>query len=457
MIDLAYWDLQRCDGELLWSGASISGLVSKYGSPLYVINKTMIERAYSRFVQAMSSGSLEFDIFYSFKTNPVPAYLKRLIHLGAGAEVVSEFELWLAKSLGLGGEKIIVNGSVKSDRYLAEAVRTRPAMINVETSDELTRLENISRELGIRANVGIRVNPKLKTSWRDFTLSTGASTSHIGVLPGDQEWNNILKIIKTSDFLNFVGLHFHIGSGIKASKPYMRALDNVVLAMEELVNLDIHPRVLNMGGGFNIRTLKEINIYEGIRLLGLGRSPTAPTIKDQTRLLKEIIKYFSDKLHLFSERHGIMLPRLFVEPGRALSATSQALLLTVHQIKKRGKNKTFAICDAGALSISPMLFSEYHTILAAKAGNEQMEVEYDIVGNLPTPLDFVALKKKLPALSAGDVIVIMDVGAYFTSLGNNFSGPRPSIVLIDDREETLVRRKESFQDLVARDMNFTQH
>nr|MBA3765636.1 hypothetical protein [Acidobacteriota bacterium] len=138
-----------------------------------------------------------------------------------------------------------------------------------------------------------------------------------------------------------------------------------------------------------------------------------------------------------------------------LVASSSLLLLTVGGVVEREKGRAFALCDGGAMSLSPLLLSEHHAVLVANKNGNGPKKRYDIVGNLPTPLDVVSLGRELLALSVGDIIAVMDVGAYFTSLGNNFAGPRPAIVMIENGSTNIIRRRETCEDLVFRDAGFT--
>jgi diaminopimelate decarboxylase len=452
--DLTIWNLQRKSGRLHWNGCSLTELALHYGTPLFVVNTSQLEQSYREMLKAFQDEGLDAEIFFSFKTNPVPDVLKSLIQLGAGAEVISEFELWLAIKLGVEGNRIIANGSVKSRSLLRQAVEADAGLINVETPVELRSLQEIAAQLGMKANVGLRINPALKKRRFDFTTSTASSSCHIGFLPGSNELSKALKILREEPNLRFRGIHFHIGSGIRTAKPYEEALTSVFKVLEDMVHEGFNIEAFDIGGGFNIPTLKELNLWEAVRLFGLNKPPKSP-VGTQNNLLREIARLCSRKLHDFAVRQDILLPKVYLEPGRALSASAQLLLLTVGAVRERGKDPAFALCDGGAMSISPLLLSEYHNILVAnKTSNKQVR-KYNIMGNLPTPLDVVSLQRELPPLSAGDVLAVMDVGAYFTSLGNNFAGPRPAIVMIENGTATLIRRRETFEDLASRDMRFS--
>jgi diaminopimelate decarboxylase len=454
-LDLAAWHLERHGEHLIWSGSNLSDLARRYGTPLFVFNRHRLEQSYREIAEAFGATGLDSKIFFSFKTNPVPEVLKTLIGCGAGAEVVSEFELWLAKKLGVPGDSIVVNGSVKSREQHQLAIESGATLINVESAAELRMIRELAVRLGQPANIGLRMNPALKSGRFDFTTSTGSATCHIGLIPNGTEWKAALKIIKEEPALRLRGLHFHIGSGIGHAKPYAEALNVALRTWESLLDSGFMPSVLDIGGGFQISTLKVFGFLDAVRFFGWNKGPENHFRRTRENFIQLIARLCAERLHDFSRTHGCPLPVIYTEPGRALVASSALLLLTVGGVVERRRGRNFAICDGGAMSVSPLLLSESHTILVSNRNSSGASKRYNLVGNLPTPLDVISMGKKLPELAIGDTIAVMDTGAYFTSLGNNFAGPRPAIVMIEDSAASLIRRRETYEDLVARDVIFS--
>jgi len=153
---------------------------------------------------------------------------------------------------------------------------------------------------------------------------------------------------------------------------------------------------------------------------------------------------------------GMRAPKLYLEPGRALSAASQALLVRVNRIVERRSGAATAICDAGAMSLSPSLWSEYHSVFVADRATTGEKADYMIIGNMPSQLDVIAPRMQLSNLQPGDLLVVMDTGAYFTSFGNTFAGPRPPIVMINRSGPSLIRRRETYEELFSRDLNWLE-
>lgn len=452
MHNLALWNLERRGDALFWDGCNLGELARHYGTPLYVVNMALLIKSHNELLGAFHAEGLTARLFFSYKTNPVPDVLKYLATLGCGAEIMSEFEFWLASRLEVRGCDTVVNGSVKSRELLEQAIQRDVAVINVESVDEIRLLEALALDLNRFVNVGLRMNPCLSRSRFDFSLVTGSRRSHIGFAPSSREWKSALQLLRDSPRLRLRGLHFHIGTGIRSARPYQLALQTALTMWLELLEMGFQPEILDIGGGFSTPTLREFNLLEAIRLFGFGRPPRHAAAQAQNKVVQEVARVCSNALRDFVRKHGVVMPTLYVEPGRALVASSQLLLLKVVQIRKRVSGIDVAVCDAGAMSLSPQLLSEPHAVLLVNGSSGRRTARYDLMGNLPAPLDWIGLNQKMSILEQGDILAVMDTGAYFTSLGNNFAGPRPAIVVIDGGVPKLARNRETFEDIVSRDV-----
>ena len=449
--NLSAWDLQNINDTLYWDNCSLPDIAHEFGTPVYVISKNKIRKNFEEVSNAFNFSGVSTEIFYSVKSNPVPSILKYLFSLGCGAEIISEYELWLVKKLGLSGDKIIVNGVVKSEKFLRCAIEYNVKLINVESENELLILKKIAHESGKKISVGLRINPELKTKKFDFTLSTANSCSHIGLIEGSKEWNSVIEILKSEKLLDLNAIHFHLGSGIKRSVPYKKALRKALEVWDMLIKSGFNPSVLDIGGGFNISTLKEMNLWDAVRIFELNKSFNNEK-NSGNNIIDSVSSILFHEIKDFSERNKISVPEIIIEPGRRITSSSQILLLKVIRIIQRDKNITYAVCDAGGMSISPLLFLEDHKILPVKNHYTNQQKTYMLLGSLPSPLDIVSFKRTLPILFEGDILAVMDSGAYFTSLGNNFAGPRCGIILLDNRTRQIIKRKEEFEDMILRDM-----
>jgi diaminopimelate decarboxylase len=275
----------------------------------------------------------------------------------------------------------------------------------------------------------------------------------MGFRKGERDWDEALRLVREEPILDVQGLHFHIGSGVRSARPYIAATRTALTMWTDLLDAGLHPTILDIGGGFAASTLREFTLLEAIRFFGWRRPPEPSHDARHADLLRGVARGCATALLSYARDHGVRVPVVFLEPGRSLVASSQLLLLKIAAVRSRPGRIPVAICDAGAMSLSPLLLSERHVVLPVNRSPGGATTYYDIVGNLPTPLDIVSLRQKLPTLSEGDVIAVMDVGAYFTALGNTFGGPRLPIVMIDRGVADLVRERESFQGMVMRDLD----
>ncbi len=447
------WDLHRKQGVLHWNGISLPALAERYGTPLYVVNERLLRATYARFVDCFTGESVLPHVFYSVKTNPVPGVLHVLLECGSGLEVVNEYELRLALDLNVPGDRIVVNSAYKSSEFIEQAISASVGLINVESLDELTRLAEIVTRFGSKANLALRINPELKGHRFNPTISTARASSPMGFIVDSDEWRRAIDLLAERPDLEVRGIHLHLGSGISSAGPYIEAIDYAYGVWLGLWKSGFRPDIVDLGGGFSVQSCKMLSLLEAVKAIGWQHAPRPPSSKTDGSFMKSIaqawVRYFVRAV----QATGLRAPKLYLEPGRALSATSQALLVRVNRVVERSSGAARAICDAGAMSISPSLWSEYHSIFVAGRVGTGEEADYTIIGGMPSQLDVIAPRMRLSKLDPGDLLVVMDTGAYFTSFGNTFAGPRPPIVMIKRSGPRLIRRKEKYEELFLRDLD----
>ncbi|MGH7890573.1 MAG: diaminopimelate decarboxylase family protein, partial [Thermodesulfobacteriota bacterium] len=392
-----------------------------------------------KFLVAFKNHYSKLKVFYSYKTNCIPGVLKVLHEEGCGAEVVSPHELWLALRLGVKPSEIIYNGVNKSEEVLRTAIQKGVGLINGDSADEVYRLMRVSEEVGQKVNVGIRIYPKV--GWR----------AQFGIEPGRGQVMSLIKEIKKTGFLNLCCIHVHIGTGIRNTKPYESVIKEICSLLHEIrekLNLDIE--CIDLGGGFGVPTVKTLTILEAGLYKILNFPPEEPKFKDcpSVEIFGQII---AESLKKYCELYDLKEPHLLLEPGRAITSNAQILLLTVGDIKKRRDSAKFAITDGGMQNIAFPLSYEYHSCFIANRASAGPKDKYFVTGPLCSPEDLLYRNWRLPELERGDVLAIMDAGAYFTSFSNNFSYPRPAVVLVSGDSHKLVRQHESFEHITAMD------
>ncbi|MFC1645688.1 diaminopimelate decarboxylase family protein [Candidatus Omnitrophota bacterium] len=434
--DPSIWGLSINEKDHLVIGdCDYDDLTKKYGTPLHVVNQSKLIANFSNFYNSFKTYDKEVEIYYSYKTNPVPGVLNILHQQGAGAEVISSFELWLAFKQGVSPDKIIYNGPYKSDESLRMAIDKQIKLINIDSFDEIEKISTIAKELGKVPQVGIRVCSDV--GWVNqfgFKIKTG-------------EAFQAYKKCVTHKHLKLCGIHVHLGTCLKDPLIYTVAIDTVLKFINEIKDkLGIEIEYLDLGGGFAVPTVKHLGESETrfCRWGGYGLPP--PKLKDCPSIeafAKNIVGHIDDRCKQFNLKKPILL----LEPGRAITSSTQILLIKVSSIKRKHERTKVIIADGGTNIAFPVTW-EYHEIFLANRMSQKREEFYSISGPICTPADKIYSCKLLPRIQKGDILAIMDAGAYFIPFSNNFSFPRPAIINTFQGKHYLLRQRETFEDIV---------
>jgi len=435
-------ELWNCDinekGNLSISHHDVLDLVKQYGSPLLVVNREKLLQDIKEMLVAISRLPEGSKILYSYKTNCIPGILKLIHETGIGAEVISPYELWLSHKLGVSGDDIIYNGVDKSEDSVRLAIEMGVLSINVDYIDEIEKIARIARELNKTARVGIRLAFSNRSQF-GLSIDTGEAIKACELI---QQY---------PDCLSLHCIHFSIASNVKNSKTHtshaIKAL-NFIDKLKREYNIVIE--YLDIGGGYGVPTSKNMSGAEYGLYRAFGVLPKAPNIKD-FQIFSDFVTEFC---HYFTKECvtlGMVPPKLLFEPGRAITSQSEVLLGTVLAIKEKNDGTKFAITNVGRLSMTFPCDFEYHQILLANNPGKELTENYQIMGRICTSADWVAKNRLMPEISVGDVIAVMDAGAYFSSYSSTFAFPRPAIALVDKAESKLMRKAESFEYLVQND------
>ncbi|MBF0901507.1 diaminopimelate decarboxylase [Campylobacter concisus] len=395
-------------------------LASKYKTPLYVYDFNYIKERYEALKNAFyARKSL---VCYAVKANSNLSVLKFLADLGAGFDCVSIGEVKRALLAGAKRYQIIFSGVGKSDEELKEALENEILLINVESFAELLRLEEIAKGLNLKARISIRVNPGVDAKTHPY-ISTGLNENKFGV---DAVTAKKMYIhAKASEFLEPTGIHFHIGSQLTSLSPIIDAAKIVSELLRELRALEIDIKFFDVGGGLGIiyNDEKEINLYDYAQgILGALKG------QDVT---------------------------IVCEPGRFIVGNAGYFVASVLYEKFNGK-KRFVITD-GAMNdlIRPSLYGAHHKIFAY--GKDENLSPCDVVGPVCESGDFLAKDIELPECASGDLVVVKGAGAYGFSMSSNYNTRnRAAEVCVLDGKDRLIRRRESFEDVVAPEIEFLE-
>ncbi len=412
-------------GHLMLGGADLVELAEKFGTPLYVYDEQRIRQRYREFCDAFSSYG-DVLICYACKANTSLAVLHILRGEGAGADIVSEGELYLALKAGFPPEKIIFTGNNKTDRELERAVEAG-VVINLDSLHELSRLEEIVEKSGAEARVSFRVNPEVSPETHPH-LATGLRESKFGIHEQD-----VLKAYERAmrcSRLEVVGIHMHIGSQITKAEPFLEAAGRLLdIAGRLKKQLDLELEFVDLGGGVGIRYSAE-----------------QPYITP-AQLAEALLPVVEDKL----AEHSLSRPKLIFEPGRYIVGDAGVMLTRVYTIKETPYKK-FVGCDAGFnLLVRPVMYGSYHEVVVANKASHAPVEEVTVAGNLCESGDLLAKDRMLPKIEKGDVLAFLDAGAYGFVMSSQYnSRPRCAEVLVNRGRAELIRYAEDFEDLVQK-------
>ena len=398
---------------------SLEALARRYGTPLYVYSATQIAERLHLFQDAFRA--VEHLVCYAVKANSSLAILQLLAQRGAGFDIVSGGELERVLAVDrAAAARVVFSGIGKTAAEMDLALRAGILLFNVESEGELELLAERAARLRKRARIALRVNPDVFAETHPY-ISTGMSEHKFGI-----EIRRARKLYASAGkYLEAAGVSVHIGSQIRAAEPFGSAAQRVARLIAELRKDGHAIRYMDLGGGLGIEYHAErpFDPEAKVREYAEALLAAAAPVKDVTLLL---------------------------EPGRFLVAQAGALVSRVLYVKKNGK-KTFVITDAAMNDlIRPALYQAYHEIVPVAPRRGSRTMVADVVGPVCETGDFFARDRELPPVAAGDLVAILDAGAYGMSLASNYNARlRPAEVLVEGRRARVIREREKLEDLLA--------
>jgi diaminopimelate decarboxylase len=398
---------------------SLVALAKKFGTPLYVYSAGQISDRYRLFSDAF--GHRDHLICYSVKANSNLSILKLLAGQGSGFDIVSGGELQRILEVNKrAASRVVFSGVGKTVEEIDLALAAGILIFNVESESEVALLAERARRLRIRARVALRVNPDVFAETHPY-ISTGLREHKFGI--DISAARAVYQEVKRSRYLDPVGISVHIGSQIQTAEPFGAALAGVANLIRQLEGDGIRIQFVDAGGGLGIN-------YHA--------DPKFDPVAEMAKYAAEVERALA----------GLEV-RLLLEPGRFLIAQAGALLTKVLYLKRNG-TKTFVITDAGMNDlIRPALYQAYHEILPVTHDPLANRGLVDLVGPVCESGDFFARDREMPQVREGDLLAILDAGAYGMSLSSNYnSRPRAAEVLVEGKKARLIRRRETIRDLI---------
>jgi len=409
----------RSQSSILHCGrVPLPDLAERFGTPLYVYSASAIRDRAGAFEQAFRK--VPHTVCYSVKANSNLAILRLLAKMACGFDVVSGGELERVLRVGrAAARKTVFSGVGKTRPEMEAALAANILLFNVESESELFTLAECAGRLKKTARIAFRVNPDVSAETHPY-ISTGLREHKFGVPISDAM--RLYSLAAADRRLTVAGVSVHIGSQILDVKPFAQTMERVAELVRELRSNGHIISYVDAGGGLGIH-------YD-----------------DET-------SDFTERLAAYSQALAVPLTglnvHLLLEPGRSIVGSAGILLMRVI-FKKTNHGKTFLIADAAMNDLlRPALYGAYHQIIPVEAPGDNSHETVDVVGPVCETGDFLARDRELPTTNEGDLLAVLDTGAYGMVLASNYNTrPRPAEVLIDGKTVRLVRRRESVADLL---------
>ena len=407
--------LEYQDRTLVCDGVALADVAAKAGTPCYVYSAKTIVENYRAYADAF--GDTPHRVYYAMKANGNLSILRLLAHEGAGFDIVSGGELYRVLQAGGDPGKVVFSGVGKTSAEVDQALEAGIFAFNCESEPELALIDSLAHRRGVKARVAIRLNPNVQSSTHAY-ISTGGKAHKFGI--DIDEADGVYERGRLHKSLLIEGVSCHIGSQIFDPSSLLRAVDRVLEFIEKLRGRGFDIRHADLGGG-----------------LGVGYKPDdeVPAIGAFVAALRE--RTAGRNLHVM------------VEPGRSIVANAGVLVTRVLYRKRTG-DKEFVITDAAMTDlIRPALYDAHHEILPVRAVEGTAKITADVVGPVCESGDFLAHDRAMVEVFPGDLLAVCTAGAYgFVQASTYNARPRAAEVLIEDGAARIVRKRETYEDLI---------
>jgi diaminopimelate decarboxylase len=407
------------DGLLFAEDVSLTDLAARAGTPCYVYSRAAIEEAWRSYDEAF--GGRDHLVCFAVKANSSLAVLDILARMGSGFDIVSGGELERVLRAGGKAENVVFSGVGKSEIDMRRALEAGIGCFNVESEQELHRLNQVAGSLGMQAPVSLRVNPDVDPNTHPY-ISTGMKESKFGI--AIDQAASIYEQAAAMEHIQLRGIASHIGSQLTEMDPFLDALERVLALVGELSDAGIELQWLDLGGGLGVRYYDE--------------QPPEPS---------RLVVGLMDRLQEMGSRYQRM--RVIMEPGRSIVGNA-GVLLTRTEYVKHAESKNFAVVDAAMNDLMrPALYDAWQDIVPVNKDLERDIDLYDVVGPICESGDFLGRDREL-GVESGDLLAVMSAGAYGAVMSSNYNTrPRVAEVVVDGNQFHVVRRRETVEDLLA--------
>jgi diaminopimelate decarboxylase len=420
------------DGHLTIAGCDTVELAREFGTPLYVFDEETLRHKCREFQSEFRRHHPDTAVSYAGKAYLGRALAALLAEVGMNLEVVSGGELAIARSVDFPAERISFHGNNKSEGELREALACGIGRVVVDNFHELSLLARLAQEAGKRQAVWLRLSPDIDPHTHHHT-TTGVLDSKFGFPTATGQAEQAVEQALGLPSLELVGLHAHLGSPIFEVEPFQRAIDVLMAFAARMAQRhDLRLRELSPGGGFAVQYLEDV---------------PAPAVAEYAEAIVGALRE--------AERaYGLPSPKLIVEPGRAVVSQACVALYSVGATKDIPGVRKYVAVDGGMSdNIRPALYGARYSALVANKLGETAGERVTITGKLCESGDVLLRDAYLPRLEAGDLLAVAMAGAYSLPMSSNYNASlRPAIVMVKDGSARLIRRRETYDDLIRCDV-----
>ena len=419
--------------ELVHSGHSYQELANQYGTPLYIFDEASFRKRIESYTANFHSDLFETQVLFASKSLLTKAIAKIIAASPLGQDVVSAGEIFVGLAAGVKPDKMYFHGNNKSDEELVYALQNEVGTIVLDNRMEASRLEQIAEKLNKRPKVLLRINPGVEAHTHQY-IQTASLDSKFGESIFDDQIFELITQLHESRFLNFVGFHSHIGSQVFDRESFFKAslaMMEFAQTSQEKTNYPITE--INFGGGFGVYYTEEDQPFE------------------MAEFLPEFVKYIEKE----SDRLGLQLNKICIEPGRSLVNASGSTLYRIGDLKDTVSGKHYLFIDGGMSdNIRPALYQAQYEAAITNKITEPATIEYTVAGKACESGDKLIENITLPQAATGDLLLVNGTGAYNYTMASNYNRlARPAMIHIDGAHHRLTVKRETFEDMMKNELD----
>ncbi|WP_215143584.1 diaminopimelate decarboxylase [Exiguobacterium qingdaonense] len=415
--------------ECLIEGVSVRELQATYGTPLYMMSESELERRLGIVQEAFLDKYPNTYALYASKALSIAAVYDKVVSAGLSVDVVSRGEMYVALHAGVPAERIHVHGSNKTIQDISFALENGITHFTIDNMREISLLSGLAAEHNCMVDVLLRIVPQV-IGGAHTAIQTGGVDTKFGFPTHDDTYLDAVRATLEAEHLQLKGIHCHVGSQIQDPTLFINTVKTMVRFMDTIrQETGYTTDVLNIGGGFGVAYLDEDEYL------------------DFAQTMEQVMETLVEEV----EARELPLPKIGIEPGRWLVANAGATLYEVGTVKEVSGVRTFVSVDGGMTdNIRPALYDAEYEVVAATRMNEEKTLEAKIVGACCESGDIISNRSLIPPVTPGDLLLVKATGAYNFSMASNYNQMlRPAVVFVKDGNHRLVVRRQTFEDLVA--------